>query len=37
MSTAHGVARLFVGRRGGGEQLNARQLEQKNVFGEGEA
>jgi hypothetical protein len=34
MSTAHGVARLFAGRRGAGEQLNARQVEQKNVFGE---
>ena len=32
--TAHGVARLFAGRRGAGEQLNARQVEQKNVFGE---
>jgi len=27
--TAHGVARLFAGRRGAGEQLNARQVKQK--------
>ena len=29
MSTAHGVARLFARRRGAGERLNARQVEQK--------
>ena len=34
MSTAHGVARLFAGRRGAWEQLKTRQVEQKHVFGE---
>ena len=29
MSTAHGVARLFARRRGAGERLKARQVEQK--------
>jgi hypothetical protein len=29
--TAHGVARLFAGRRGAGEQLNARQVKQKKT------
>mmetsp|Transcript_12045 Transcript_12045/g.46755 ORF Transcript_12045/g.46755 Transcript_12045/m.46755 type:complete len:96 (+) Transcript_12045:2630-2917(+) len=37
MCTSHGVARLFAGRRGAGEQLKARQVEQKNVFGEAHA
>ena len=32
MSTAHGVARLFAHRRGAGERLNARQVEQKKPF-----
>ena len=33
----HGVARLFAWSRGAGEKLNARQVEQKNVFGEAHA
>ena len=35
--TAHGVARLFARRRGAGERLSARQVEQKNLFGEAHA
>ena len=34
MCIAHGVARLFARSRGAGVQLNARQVEQKTVFGE---
>ena len=37
MSTVHGVARLFARRRGAGERLNARQVVQKNLFGEAHA
>ena len=37
MCTAHGVARLFAGRRGAGEQLNARQVKQINVFSKAHA
>jgi hypothetical protein len=37
MCIAHGVARLFARSRGAGVQLNARQVEQKTVFGEAHA